>query len=107
MDGAFNGDWNCEFIGGSIIENGSELVELSKKYAWGIFAPSSTFHYCRVILRILDGTSESYSKMIRIGEDATWIGLKLVAGDAGKVVLPKLLKKHKKHEKAKTRNFEN
>lgn len=44
--------------------------------------------------------------MMRIGEDATRIGLKLVAGDRVKVVVPKLFEKHKKREKAKTRNFE-
>jgi hypothetical protein len=58
-----------------------------------------------VILKNLDGTSETYSKMIRIGEDATRIGLKLVAGDRGKAVVPKLFEKHKKRKKAKTRSF--
>ena len=44
--------------------------------------------------------------MIRIREDATWIGLKLVVRDAFKGLLPKLLKKHKKRKKVKTRSFD-
>jgi hypothetical protein len=53
----------------------------------------------------VDGATKTYLKMIRIGENATQIGLKLVAGDRGKVVLPKLLKKTQKIAKNENAEF--